>query len=212
MSLPQAISQRKELGPYQLGLLLGKSGMGEVYEAFDTRLERRVAVKRLHAEANPKARQRFRREARTLAQLGHPAIIQICDVVTDEDGDWIVMELVDGPTLAELVRGGPLDVGLALDYTLQVIAALDCAHTSGVIHRDLKIENVMVAPGHRSSGREPPGATSASLVKVLDFGLASQRGLGLDGEVRDGLVFPGRCASVRVMGRLQTTTTGFISR
>ncbi len=122
------------------------------------RLGRWVAAKRLRGDAGDRARQRFRREARTLAQLGHPGIVQIFDIVEDEAGDWIVMELVDGPTLAELRRGGPLDVGLALDYARQIASALEAAHASGIVHRDLKTENVMVLPsGH---------------VKVLDFGLA----------------------------------------
>ncbi len=158
MTQPEATPQRKELGPYQLGLLLGQGGMGEVYKAFDDRLGRWVAAKRLRGDATAQARKRFRREARTLAQLGHPGIVQIFDVVEDETGDWIVMELVDGPTLAELRRGGPLDVGLALDYGRQIASALEAAHASGIVHRDLKTENVMVLPsGH---------------AKVLDFGLA----------------------------------------
>lgn len=150
--------QFKELGPYQLGQLLGEGGMGEVYKAFDGRLGRWVAAKRLRGNASRPDRQRFRREARILAQLGHPAIVQIFDVVKSEAGDWIVMELVDGPTLAELRCGGPLDVGLALDYARQISSALEAAHSIGIVHRDLKSENVMVLPsGH---------------IKVLDFGLA----------------------------------------
>lgn len=144
------------LGPYQLGPLLGEGGMGKVYKAFDTRLRRWVAVKSLHGDATREARERFQREARTLAQLGHPNIVQIFDIVEEADGDWIVMELIDGPTLAEIRR--PLNVGLALDYARQIGSALEAAHDNGIIHRDLKTENVMVLPsGH---------------VKVLDFGVA----------------------------------------
>ena len=158
MSHPEETSARKALGPYELGLLLGRGGMGEVYKAFDDRLGRWVAVKRLRDTATGRARERFQREARTLAQLRHPGIVQIFDIVEDEGGDWIVMELVDGPTLAELRRGGPLDVGLALDVARQIASALEAAHVNGVVHRDLKSENVMLLPsGH---------------VKVLDFGLA----------------------------------------
>ncbi len=148
----------QKLGPYQLGLLLGEGGMGEVYKAFDDRLGRWVAVKRIRGEAGDTAKARFRREARTLAQLGHPGIVQIFDWLQDDDGDWIVMELIDGPTLAELRRSGPLLPTLVVDYGRQIASALAAAHGSGVVHRDLKSENVMVLPsGH---------------VKVLDFGLA----------------------------------------
>ncbi len=155
---PPAAPRRQELGPYRLGMLLGAGGMGEVYKAFDDRLGRWVAAKRLRGEATAGARSRFRREARALARLGHPAIVQVFDVVEDDAGDWIVMELVEGSTLAELGVGGPLDAGLVLDFGRQIASALEAAHTRGIVHRDLKTENVMVLPsGH---------------VKVLDFGLA----------------------------------------
>ncbi len=159
---PETAPRRRRLGPYRLGLLLGEGGMGEVYKAFDQRLERWVAVKCLRGEATAEARARFRREARSLARLGHPAIVQIFDVLEDEEGDWIVMELVEGSTLAELAGGAPLDVGLALDAGRQIAGALGAAHTEGIVHRDLKTENVMALP--------------SGYVKVLDFGLA--RGAG----------------------------------
>ncbi len=157
MESPEA-SQVQKLGPYQLGLLLGEGGMGEVYKAFDDRLGRWVAVKRVRGAAGDKEKKRLRKEARTLARLGHPGIVRIFDWVQDEDGDWIVMELIDGPTLAELRRSGPLQPTLVVDYGRQIASALAAAHGSGVVHRDLKTENVMVLPsGH---------------IKVLDFGLA----------------------------------------
>ena len=102
MNSGEPLPRRKELGPYRLGPLLGEGGMGKVYKAFDTRLRRWVAVKSLRGDAPREARERFQREARTLAQLGHPGIVQIFDIVEDADGDWIVMELIDGFTLAEL--------------------------------------------------------------------------------------------------------------
>ena len=163
MKPSDAAPEVQKLGPYQLGVLLGEGGMGEVYKAFDDRLGRWVAAKRVRGDGAERAvaeraRERFRREARTLAQLGHPAIVQIFDIVEDDGGDWIVMELIDGPTLAELRRDGPLQPGLVLDYGRQIASALGAAHASGVVHRDLKTENVMVLPtGH---------------IKVLDFGLA----------------------------------------
>ena len=130
---PRQATQRKEIGPYQLGLLLGEGGMGQVYKAFDARLGRWVAVKRLHGDATARARERFRREARTLAQLGHPAIVQVFDIVEDDEGDWIVMELIGGPTLAELRCGGPLDLGLAVDYARQIASALKAAHAKELV-------------------------------------------------------------------------------
>ena len=147
-----------KIGQYQLGMLIGKGGMGEVYKAFDNRLGRFVAVKKVRGDASEREKERFRREARTLAQLGHPGIVHIFDFVEEDDGDWIVMELVEGPTLAELRREGPLIPSLVLDYARQIASALCAAHAKGVVHRDLKTENVIALPsGH---------------IKVLDFGLA----------------------------------------
>ncbi len=138
--------------------MLGVGGMGEVYKAFDDRLKRWVAIKKVRGEAGEKERERLRREAQTLAQLQHPGIVQIFDWLQDDEGDWIVMELIDGPTLAELGSDGPLLPALAVEYGRQIASALAAAHGKGVVHRDLKTENVMVLPsGH---------------VKVLDFGLA----------------------------------------
>ncbi len=151
------------VGPYRLDSLLGRGGMGEVYKAYDQRLGRSVAVKHIRPEdaGDPEARERFQREARIAAQLGHPAIAQVFDILEQKGDAWIVMELIDGPTLAELVRDGPLDVGLAISYARQVASGLADAHSRGIVHRDLKTENVMVLPsGH---------------AKVLDFGLAKWR-------------------------------------
>ncbi len=181
-----------ELGPYRLGLLLGEGGMGEVYKAFDDRLGRWVAAKRLRGDAGAEARERFRREARTLARLGHPGIVQIFDIVEDQAGDWIVMELVEGSTLAELGTGGPLDVGLAIDFGRQIASALGAAHASGIVHRDLKTENVMVLPfGHAAAGR----------IKVLDFGLAG----GVTTISAAGMLAAGRRTTVSQPGRIAGT-------
>ncbi len=175
-----------KLGPYRLETVLGRGGMGEVYKAWDRRLERWVAVKRLLDDSDPHARARLRREARAAARLGHPAIAQVFDLLEDED-DWIVMELIEGPNLAELLRDGPLDVGLALDYGRQVARGLEAAHAKGITHRDLKTENVMVLPsGH---------------VKILDFGLAK---LSLPpaapGESSGVSSSPSLSGSLRIMG------------
>ncbi len=132
--------RRQQIGPYRLDVLLGRGGMGEVYKAWDERLERWVAVKHLHKDGDADARKRFRREAKTAAGLGHPAILQVFDILEDDGDDWIVMELVDGPDLAELLRAGPLGVGLVLDYGRQIASGLAAAHGAGVVHRDLKTE------------------------------------------------------------------------
>ncbi len=158
-----------ELGSYRLEGLLGKGGMGEVYKAWDPRLGRWVAIKRLHRRTfhDPKARARFHREARTLAQVAHPAIVRIFEFLEEGGDDWIVMEFVEGPSLAEILARGPLEIGPALDYARQVASGLEAAHAEGIMHRDLKAENVMVVP---SGG-----------IKILDFGLAKKEG-GTPGE------------------------------
>jgi eukaryotic-like serine/threonine-protein kinase len=148
------------IGPYQLLDLLGEGGMGEVYRARDPRLERDVAVKVLPRvfAADAERLSRFHREARLLAALNHPHIAAIYGV---EEGDGLhalVLELVEGPTLADLVQCGPLALVDAIRIAHQMASALEAAHERGIIHRDLKPANIKV---------KPDGA-----VKVLDFGLA----------------------------------------
>lgn len=148
------------VGPYRLEQELGAGGMGQVYQAYDERLDRRVAIKHIRPDqaADPKRRARLRREAWAAARLTHPYIVQIFDIVESDDGDWIVMELVDGPSLHELLRTGPVSVADTLRWGRQVAEGLAEAHAKGIIHRDLKTENVMIsASGH---------------AKILDFGLA----------------------------------------
>ena len=161
LTLPRA------LGPYRLEARLGAGGMGEVYRAYDERLRRRVAIKHIVARVADKAdfRQRFRREARTVARLNHPAIVQIYDILEIEDGDWIVMELVEGRTLRELEARGEITLPRILRLAREIAGALAVAHAQGIVHRDLKAENVMVTKsGHASAGR----------AKILDFGLAKR--------------------------------------
>ncbi|MEM8930567.1 MAG: serine/threonine-protein kinase [Acidobacteriota bacterium] len=153
------------LGPYRLESLLGRGGMGEVWAARDSRLDRRVAIKHMRTAAltdgddASKTRARFRREAWAAAKIAHPAVVPVFDVVEDASGDWIVMELVDGPTVRDLVdRDGPLSIDRVLRYGRQIANGLAAAHDAGLVHRDLKTENVMIS----SSGH----------VKILDFGLA----------------------------------------
>lgn len=147
------------IGPYRLEERLGRGGMGEVFRAWDERLERQVALKQIRpTTATPNARERFRREARATARLNHPAIVQIHDILETSNCDWIVMELVEGKTVALLLKGGPFEVGQACHLGLQVTAGLVAAHNAGVLHRDLKAENVIV--------------TRDGNAKILDFGLA----------------------------------------
>ncbi|MBZ5620357.1 MAG: protein kinase [Acidobacteriia bacterium] len=149
------------LGPYQIVSLLGIGGMGEVYRARDTRLDRIVAVKILSAGIDsPAARERFDREARAISSLNCPNICALYDVGNQDGCAYLVMEYVEGETLAKLLSRGPLPIGKVLEYGAQIVDALDRAHRQGVIHRDLKPGNIMITKA---------GA------KLLDFGLAKIR-------------------------------------
>ena len=153
------------LGPYKILAPLGAGGMGEVYRAHDTRLGRDVAIKVLpaHLAATPEVRARFEREARTISQLNHPHICTLYDVGHQEGTDYLVMELLEGETLAHRLEKGPLPVAEVLTLGRQIAEALDRAHRAGVVHRDLKPGNVMLTKG---------GA------KLMDFGLARAQVLG----------------------------------
>jgi len=143
-----------KLGPYEIIELIGAGGMGEVYRAADTRLQREVAIK-ISAEAFS---ERFEREARVVASLNHPNICTLFDV----GPNYLVMELIDGPTLAGRIREGPIPLDEALSLARQIADALEAAHEKGVVHRDLKPGNVKI--------------TTGGVVKVLDFGLAKVAG------------------------------------
>src|SRR5262249_55049927 len=136
--------------------------MGEVYKARDPRLNRTVAIKVLldHVSAVPEARSRFEREARTIAGLNHPHICVVYDVGRHENTDFLVMEFLEGETVARRLERGPLPLGEALRYAVEIADALDKAHRQGVTHRDIKPGNVML---------------TRSGVKLLDFGLAKLR-------------------------------------
>lgn len=148
-----------KLGPYEIISPLGKGGMGEVYRANDTRLDRTVAVKVLPStlSADPAFRQRFEREARTISSLSHPNICALHDVGHQDGIDFLVMEFLEGETLADRLSKGPLSTEQALQYGIQIADALDKAHKKGIVHRDLKPGNIML---------------TKSGTKLLDFGLA----------------------------------------
>ncbi len=147
------------LGPYEILSAIGAGGMGEVYRARDTRLERTVAVKVLpaHLTTDEELRQRFEREAKTISQLSHPHICALYDVGREGDCDFLVMEYLEGETLAARLDKGPLPSEQLLRYGIEIADALDKAHRQGIVHRDLKPGNVML---------------TKSGVKLLDFGLA----------------------------------------
>ena len=147
------------LGPYEILSPLGEGGMGKVYKARDSRLDRFVAIKLLRRDLadRPEIHERFVREARTIASLNHPHICTLHDVGQQDNADFLVMEYLEGETLAERLARGPLPLDEVLQYAIQIADALDKAHKQGVIHRDLKPGNIML--------------TGAGL-KLLDFGLA----------------------------------------
>ena len=153
------------LGPYELVGPLGAGGMGEVYRGRDTRLDRAVAIKRLPPSlaSDPDARSRFEREARAVGALNHPHICTLYDVGHDDQSAFLVMELVEGETLASRLERGRLPLEHALAIAEQIAGALERAHRQGIVHRDLKPANVMIARG---------GAAATPHVKLLDFGLA----------------------------------------
>jgi Tol biopolymer transport system component/predicted Ser/Thr protein kinase len=156
------LSAGTRLGPYEILSPIGVGGMGEVYRARDTRLDRTVAIKVLpeHLSSNPQLRERFDREAKAISSLSHPHICPLYDVGHQDGVDFLVMEYLEGETLAHRLRKGALAPEQVLQYAIQITDALDTAHKHGVIHRDLKPGNIMLVK------------TGA---KLLDFGLAKMR-------------------------------------
>ncbi len=148
-----------KLGPYEIVALKGAGGMGEVYRARDTRLDRTVAVKILTQGVadTPEVRQRFEREARAVSSLNHPHICALYDIGNQDGIEYLVMEYLEGETLAARIEKGPLPTADLLRYASQIADALDRAHRQGIVHRDLKPGNVML---------------TKSGAKLLDFGLA----------------------------------------
>jgi hypothetical protein len=154
-----SLTSGTKLGPYEIQSPIGAGGMGEVYRAKDTRLDRTVAVKILpsHLSANIEAKQRFDREARAISSLNHPNICTLHDVGHQDGIDFLVMEFLEGETLADRLRKGPLPTEMVLKIGIEICEGLERAHKSGVVHRDLKPGNVMLTK---------MGA------KLMDFGLA----------------------------------------
>ena len=157
-----SVAAGTRLGHYEIIELIAAGGMGEVYKALDPRLNRTVAVKILHEHISdsPEARARFAREAQTIARLNNPHICVIYDVGRHEKTDFLVMELLDGETLARRLERGPLPLDQALRYAAEIADALDKAHRQGITHRDLKPGNIML---------------TRSGLKLMDFGLAKLR-------------------------------------
>jgi serine/threonine protein kinase len=156
-----AIAAGSQLGPYEVVSLLGIGGMGEVYKARDPRLDRYVAIKVLRESFahHPERLARFEREAKAIAAFQHPHICTLYDVGHQDGTDYLVLEYLEGETLANRLTRGPLKIDDALNIASEIADALDKAHRAGIIHRDLKPANVMLTMGG---------------VKLLDFGLAKQ--------------------------------------
>ncbi len=156
----EALQDGTKIGPYEVLAAIGAGGMGEVYLARDTRLGRDVAIKVLPAAfaRDPERLARFQREAKFLASLNHPNIASIYGLEESADMHALVMELVEGPTLADRIKAGPIAIGEALSIARQICEALEYAHERGVVHRDLKPANIKISP--------------EDSVKILDFGVA----------------------------------------
>src|SRR5215510_11282912 len=174
----------RNIGPYQVISLLGRGGMGDVFLAEDTRLERKVALKILPGAftQSPDRLRRFEREAKAASALNHPNILTIHEIGESDGAHYIVSEFVEGETLRDQLRRGPMSLTAALDVARQVAGALAAAHAAGIVHRDIKPENVMARPD--------------GFVKVLDFGLAKLTEMRIaDGRSRNaGAHFTGQSA------------------
>ncbi|MGO4384337.1 Stk1 family PASTA domain-containing Ser/Thr kinase [Specibacter sp. RAF43] len=171
MNIPRVLN-----GRYEIGELLGRGGMADVYKALDTRLDRMVAIKVLRGDVarDTQLQARFRREAQAVAGLNHPSIVAVYDTGEHPSEDplqdgarlpYIVMEYVHGQTLRELIRADEIGIDRAIEYTLGVLSALEYSHRAGIVHRDIKPANVMVTADASRPGR-------LGTVKVMDFGIA----------------------------------------
>ncbi|HXX28158.1 MAG TPA: serine/threonine-protein kinase, partial [Terriglobales bacterium] len=163
-----ALKSCTKLGPYEIQSPLGAGGMGEVYRARDTRLDRTVAIKILaaHLSSSPELKQRFEREARALSCLNHPNICHLYDIGSQDGTDYLVMEFLEGDTLAQRLRKGALPLEELAKIGAEVADALQVAHHAGIVHRDLKPGNIML---------------TRSGAKLMDFGLAKPTAVGVSG-------------------------------
>jgi len=178
-----ALRPGTRLGPYEIAAPVGAGGMGEVYRAIDTRLDREVAIKVLpeHFSGSPERRARFHREARVISTLNHPKICTLHDVGEEGGTQYLVMELLEGETLADRIKRGPLPIDQALRLGAEIAEALDAAHRRRLIHRDLKPGNVML---------------TRTGIKLLDFGLAR----AIDSPGGDGPEAPTATSPVTTVG------------
>src|SRR5215208_3724699 len=191
-------------GRYRLEAQIGSGGMSTVYRAFDTTLERQVAVKLMHREIASDSDQleRFRREARSVAQLSHPHIVGVIDAGEEDGRPYIVLEYVEGETLKERIRRmGRLPIDEAIAYAIEIARALGAAHARGIVHRDIKPQNVLV---------DEEGSA-----KVTDFGIArslEEEGLTADGRVlgTTDYVSPEQALGHAVNGRSDIYSLGIV--
>ncbi len=190
------LAARTRLGPYEILSAIGAGGMGEVYRARDTRLDRCVAIKILpaHFSSNPELKGRFEREARTLSSVAHPHICHLYDVGSQSGVEFLVMELLEGETLAERLKKGPLPLHEVLQIGIEIADALTKAHRVGLVHRDLKPSNIMLTKN---------GA------KLMDFGLAKPAALDpLTGS--SGTPLMGGSTTILESPRSPVTTVGAV--
>jgi serine/threonine protein kinase len=165
-----SLTTGERLGPYEIHGLIGKGGMGEVYRARDTRLDRTVAIKILPAEfsVHEDRLRRFEQEAQVLGALSHPNLLAIYDVGSQDGNHFLVSELLEGESLRERLEEGALPLRKAMDLGIQIAKGLAAAHEKGIIHRDIKPDNIFLTRDGRA--------------KILDFGLAKQAGTRGNGE------------------------------
>jgi serine/threonine protein kinase len=183
------------LGPYEIVTAIGAGGMGEVYKARDTRLDRTVALKVLQSTlaSDPQFRERFDREARTISSLEHPHICALYDVGQERGVDFLVMQYLEGETLDARLERGAMPIDQTLGVARQVANALDKAHRQGIVHRDLKPGNVMLSKVRAGSPQ----------VHLLDFGLAKTAPAVAAGNAGQPTVAAGVTAEGTILGTIQ---------